>query len=101
MKVFLFVFLISTNVFAEYRVFTLMITNSKTGENKQFDSTLDPEQYQTFYSLKADETISYTQTWRCKGRTSDFKPHCMQPAKREPTQAAVTPTQAPATPPAQ
>ena len=84
MKAFLFVFLLSSYASAEYRVFTLMITNTKTGENKQFDSTLDPEQYQTFYPLKADETISYTQTWRCKGRTSDFKVHCPQPEKRQP-----------------
>lgn len=92
MKAFLFIFLLSLNVFAEYRVFTLMITNTKTGENRQFDSTLDPEQYLTFFTLKADETISYTQTWRCKGRTSDFKSHCVQPEKREPAQAATAPT---------
>lgn len=89
MKVFLFVFLLGLllghSAFAEYRVFTLMITNTKTGENKQFDSTLDPEQYLTFFTLKPDETISYTQTWRCKGRTSDFKSHCVQPEKREPS----------------
>lgn len=93
MKAFLFVFLLSLNAFAEYRVFTLMITNTKTGENRQFDSTLDPEQYLTFFTLKPDETISYTQTWRCKGRTSDFKAHCAQPEKREPAQAAATPTE--------
>lgn len=91
MKAFLFVLLLSFNATAEYRVFTLMITNTKTGENRQFDSTLDPEQYQTFFTLKSDETISYTQTWRCKGRTSDFKSHCVQPEKREPAQATATP----------
>ena len=98
MKTFLFVFLLTLNVFAEYRVFTLMITNTKTGENKQFDSTLDPEQYQTFYPLKKDEIIQYTQTWHCKGRTSDFKVHCIQPEKREPAQAATTPEVVPAAP---
>lgn len=93
MKTFLFVFLLAIKSFAEYRVFTLMITNTKTGDNKQFDSTLDPDQYITFYPLKSEEVIHYTQTWRCKGRTSDFKVHCAQPKKREPSQAAATPPQ--------
>lgn len=97
MKTFLFVFLVTIKSFAEYRVFTLMITNTKTGENKQFDSTLDPDQYITFFPLKQDEIIQYTQTWRCKGRTSDFKAHCVQPEKRTPAQAATTP-QSPSAP---
>ena len=81
---------------AEYRVFTLMITNTKTGENRQLDSTLDPLQYISFYPLKADETIHYTQTWRCRGNTSHFKVYCPQPEKRTPAQAP-TDSQAPAT----
>lgn len=97
MKTFLFVFLVTIKSLAEYRVFTLMITNTKTGENKQFDSTLDPEQYITFFPLTSDEIIEYTQTWRCKGRTSDFKAHCVQPEKRTPSQAVVKP-EAPTSP---
>lgn len=96
MKAFLFVFLLAIPTLAEYRVFTLMITNTKTGDNRQFDSTLDPDQYITFYPLKTDETIRYTQTWRCKGNTSGLKPQCPQPEKRTPAQATTTPTEAPA-----
>lgn len=101
MKTFLFVFLLASNVLAEYRVFTLMITNTKTGANKQFDSTLDPDQWVTFYPLKQDEIIQYTQTWRCKGATRDFKPHCAQPEKRTPAQTTAAESAPPPTDPAQ
>lgn len=79
MRFFLLAFLLSSTVHAEYRVFTLMIANDKTNENRQFDSTLDPDQYKTYYPLGPDEKISYLQTWRCRGRTSDFKTHCLKP----------------------
>jgi hypothetical protein len=78
-KSFLLFFIISLTAQAEYRVFTLMIHNEKTNESRQFDSTLDPEQYKTFYPLNANETIVYIDTWRCKGRTSDFKQLCLKP----------------------
>ncbi|MFN3454489.1 MAG: hypothetical protein ACK41T_05960 [Pseudobdellovibrio sp.] len=65
---------------AEYRVFTLLIVNEKTKENRQFDSTLDPDQYTSFHPLKSDEKIYYIKTWRCRGRTDGFKPHCLPPS---------------------
>ena len=70
--------LFSINVTAEYRVFTLQITNNKTNEVTQFDETLDPDQYQSFYGLKSDETITYINTWKCPGNTSMNKPLCSQ-----------------------
>lgn len=64
---------------AEYRVFVLKITNSKTQKSQTRYSTMDPLQYKTIYPLSADETIEYVDTWRCKGNTSGFKVHCAKP----------------------
>lgn len=67
---------------AEYRVFTLHIENQKDQSIRQLDTTLDPEQFTSLYPLPAHEKISYTQTWRCRGRTDFFKGHCENPALR-------------------
>ena len=64
---------------AEYRVFKLQFLNSKTKQTRQIQSTLDPQQYQGIYPLPPDETVTYVQTWRCRGNTSLFKPHCQSP----------------------
>ena len=68
--------------FAEYRVFKLEFTNTKTNQTRQIQSTLDPEQFKSIYPLKADETVTYVQTWRCKGNTSQYQPHCQSPEKK-------------------
>lgn len=72
--------------FAEYRVFKLIITKKVTaetpaqpGNEKIVLSTLDPEQYPRYYPLEIDEVVSYTDTWRCYGRTSGFTPFCPNP----------------------
>jgi hypothetical protein len=83
---------------AEYRVFLLKISKTSTepntnstaapnapAESISFESTLDPEQYRGYYPLAANETITYTDTWRCRGRT-DNRPHCPNP--RAPAAAA-------------
>ena len=75
----IFLILISTQALAEYRVFTLHIINSTTQATRQIETTLDPEQYITFYPLRASEQISYIETWLCKGRTDFFKSHCNNP----------------------
>jgi len=66
----------SSIVLAEYRVFTLQITDTKTNTNRQFDSTLDPEQYKSFYTLKQHEKIQYIDTWMCTGNTSGVYQLC-------------------------
>lgn len=63
---------------AEYRVFQLEIT-SADGNVKSFPSTLDPDQYRGYYPLRADDKISYVQTWMCKGRTVGYAPPCENP----------------------
>jgi len=66
---------------AEYRVFMLLLSNQKTSTARQIQTTLDPEQYKTLYPLNEGETLSYVDTWMCKGRTDDFRPHCDKPVK--------------------
>lgn len=64
---------------AEYRMFTLKITNTTTKDYRLVDSTLDPIQYPYYYPVQKDEIVQYTDTWRCYGRTGDFKEPCPNP----------------------
>ena len=80
---FLSVFFLTATAKSEYRVFIMNLTNEKTNSVRQIQSTLDPEQYQTLYPHAADEKLTYVQTWRCRGRTDFFKPHCAPPTKAQ------------------
>jgi hypothetical protein len=73
------VILFSKITHAEYRVFTLKITNTKTQISRTIKSTLDPEQYKSYYPLSNDEQITYVKTWRCRGATRDFAALCEAP----------------------
>ena len=77
--IFVVMLLFCRQSFAEYRVFLLSITNSKTNSTRTVKSTLDPEQYKMIYLLKPEESIRYTNTWRCRGNTSEFSPLCENP----------------------
>ena len=75
---------------AEYRVFVLKITKtskdpSVPASSRTLESTLDPDQYRGYYTVEADETVSYTDTWRCRGRTNDL-PLCPNPRNPASTQ---------------
>ncbi len=62
-------------------------SNSATNQASDFrlvESTLDPEQYRYFYPVKADEEVTYIDTWRCYGRTDGFKPLCSNPKGQNP-----------------
>lgn len=74
----------------EYRVFLLQFKKSPppavpgeppqpAPEPRYLESTLDPEQYRGIYPVAPDETVTYVSTWRCYGRTDNFKPHCKNP----------------------
>lgn len=81
---------------AEYRVFVLRI--EKPGAEPRFvESTLDPVQYRGYHLVAEDEVITYTDTWRCRGRT-DHRPHCPNP--RDPASLPQSPDslENPATP---
>jgi hypothetical protein len=66
------------SAFAEYRAFLLEIKSADGQSTRTVKSNLDPLQYPAFYPLKTGETISYTDTWMCEGRTGG-KPLCKSP----------------------
>jgi len=63
---------------AEYRVFLLQISSADGTDVKQIKSTLDPDQYRGYHPLKEGDRIFYTDTWMCRGRTSEL-PLCPSP----------------------
>lgn len=99
-----FIVLFATSVKAEYRVFSLVISNEKTQVTKQVETTLDPDQYVTLYPLNQGEKISYVDTWKCLGRTDFFKSHCAEPSRVPATigkldqKPAANPSQSPEVP---
>lgn len=64
---------------AEYRMFTLKITNTETQEYRLVDSTLDPIQYPFYHPVAKGEIVQYTTTWRCYGNTGGGRPPCPNP----------------------
>ncbi|HEY8272349.1 MAG TPA: hypothetical protein VIG33_15770 [Pseudobdellovibrionaceae bacterium] len=72
----LILFGLSVITHAEYRMFTLKITNKNTQDYRLVDSTLDPVQYPYYYPVQKDEVVQYTDTWRCYGRTGGGLPPC-------------------------
>ena len=67
---------------AEYRAFELVITDSATGNERVQISTLDPNQYRTYYPVKYTETVQYRATWMCRGNTS-ARPICSRPEEQD------------------
>ena len=96
--IFFFLTLGSLLLRAEYRVYNLKIQNAKAKTSREIESTLDPSQYANLYPLEPGEQISYSKTWRCRGRTDFFKPHCVKSSP--PTQLPRSPATSPATSPA-
>lgn len=83
---------------AEYRVFLLRIGKKPQPgaaadaptDYRLVESTLDPQQYPYYHPVAPDEEVTYTETWRCYGRTDGFKPHCPNP------KGQIPPTEEPA-----
>jgi hypothetical protein len=77
---------------AEYRAYQLLIQNQTTGTEKTVLSTLDHLQYPGYYPVAADERVSYVTSWRCYGRTGNFRRICPNPnaegAEPKPNSAA-------------
>lgn len=76
---------------AEYRAFQLIIRNTGTGTERTVLTTLDHLQYAEYYPVGRAEIVEYGTSWRCRGRTGDFKRICPDP--RAP--AAAAPASAP------
>jgi hypothetical protein len=65
---------------AEVRVFLLRIAKKADPQDYRLvTSTLDPLQYPRYHIVHDDEVVTYDATWRCPGRTGDFKPLCPNP----------------------
>lgn len=65
---------------AEVRVFLLRIAKKSDPQDfRLVTSTLDPLQYPGYHTVRPDEFVTYTETWRCPGRTGDFRPLCPNP----------------------
>ena len=85
----LFTLLASITAQAEYRVFMLLLSNTKAASAKQIQTTLDPDQYRTLFPLNEGESLTYVDTWMCTGRTDFFKTHCEKPEKVQPPAASL------------
>ncbi|GIL18711.1 MAG: hypothetical protein BroJett040_24620 [Oligoflexia bacterium] len=66
---------------AEYRAFMLKITAPNGQDYRLVKSTLDHIQYPIYHPIDSKETITYIETWRCRGNTSEQKPICMSPSE--------------------
>lgn len=81
--------LLASSAHAEYRVFVLKISKrAPASDSRLVTSTLDPEQYRGYYPVALDEDITYIETWRCYGRTDNFKDFCPNPKAQNPVPAA-------------
>lgn len=85
---------------AEYRAFLLEVKNPDGAVVKTFKSSLDPDQYRGFYPLQDGESITYIDTWMCRGRTENFQPICASPREQMPTSVGETSSPVPQREPA-
>jgi hypothetical protein len=92
------IFILQSPAMAEYRVFRLKIDrlnpDGSIALTRETLSVLDPRQYQAYYPVAANERVLYTQTWRCHGRTDQFKPFCEAPSQNLSEKSAQTLTPA-------
>lgn len=79
MKLIPFIVIIPSSLLAEYRVFQLQLINNENKVLRDFQSTLDPLQYPSYFPLSPGIKIQYTKTWMCPENTSNFKPICPDP----------------------
>ncbi len=79
----LFIILSLQLSFAEYRVYELQITNTKTQKSRKVYSTLDWIQYRDYHHLSRDEEVYMTDHWMCWKRADFFKPLCQRPVTEE------------------
>ena len=91
-----FLLITGTSARAEYRAFLLKISKKTSDPAMAQDyrlvtSTLDHLQYHEYYPVAADEEVTYIATWRCPGRTDNFKPICDNPKGQIPPEGAPAP----------
>ncbi|MBY0385980.1 hypothetical protein K2X05_12545 [bacterium] len=64
---------------AEYRVYKLKLTDTKTNKSREFLSILMPEQYAYYYPITAFETLQIVDHWMCWQRSDGYKKLCTRP----------------------
>ncbi|MGE4132855.1 MAG: hypothetical protein AB7F86_14540 [Bdellovibrionales bacterium] len=77
------IFMWAASASAEYRVFELVIQDPTTGQERTELSTLDPNQYRGYHPVKAEERVTYSATWMCRGSTAG-RPLCSRPEDPSP-----------------
>jgi hypothetical protein len=81
------IFLLATSGFAraEYRTYKLGVRPKPDVKEKEavVYSTLDDQQYMTYYSVSGLEYVRIIQHWMCFGRTDQFKKLCGQPPDKK------------------
>jgi hypothetical protein len=98
----LFFSFFASQAWAEHRAFLLQISDSQGTPVRQIKSSLDPDQYRGYHPLNQGETITYIDTWMCRGRTGHV-PTCPSPrelaaSESEDPQVLDTPAPPPAPP---
>jgi hypothetical protein len=68
---------------SEYRIYKLGIKYSdKQKKEIEVLTTLDDQQYRTYYQQTASQQTRLIDHWMCKGRTDLFRKPCAAPIKR-------------------
>lgn len=70
-------------IFAEYRIYKLLILNEAKGTSRSVLSILDPDQYIGYYPLQGGEAVYLETSWMCKGRTDGLRKPCSNPESPE------------------
>ncbi len=70
-------------LFAEYRVYKLKLTDTKTNKSREFLSTMMPEQYVFYYPISPFQTLQILDHWMCWARGDGFKKLCTRPFSDE------------------
>jgi hypothetical protein len=79
----LFWFFWPSQLFAEYRVYKLKLTDTTTNKSREILSTLMPEQYVYYYPITPFQTLEILDHWMCWARGDGFKKLCTRPFSDE------------------
>jgi hypothetical protein len=74
-------FLILSRARAEYRVFLLGVTYNEQSGEQQVLTSLDDQQYETYYKITPTQKTRIISHWMCRGRTDNFTPYCNSPVQ--------------------
>lgn len=80
MRFLILTFLLSSNLFAEYRVYQYLIQSDN--ESKYITSSLDPISFKSYHGGKLVTKIDLLRTWMCPGFTGHKKEYCPSPYEK-------------------